>query len=124
MSKIKTKTVAGVVGSDPLLPKVELIAGGQTYHLAYDFNAVVVAEEATGINLLASVVGEITARSLRGLLYASLLMAHPEITIEEVGKLIQPTNIGTIRQAVTSAWFGSVKDKDDDAGEALETPQA
>jgi len=103
-------TVAGKPGLDPTLPDVELILGGDTYHLAYDFNAVVQAEKVCGVNLLTAVVGEITAQSLRGLLWASLLKDRPDITIGEVGGLIRPTNIVTIREAVVSCWFGSVPD--------------
>lgn len=102
--------VAGKPGLDPTLPDVELVLGGETYALAYDFNNVVQAEKSTGVNLLTSVVGEITAQSLRGLLWASLLKDRPDITIEAVGKLIRPTNIVTIREAVVSCWFGSVPD--------------
>jgi hypothetical protein len=120
--RIMNNTVAGKPGQDPTLPDVELIAGGKTFHLAYDFNAIVVAEEQTGANLLGSVMGTIDARSLRGLLWASLLKENPDMTIDQAGKLIRPTNIGTIRQAIVTAWFGSVADKDDDSGEAPETP--
>jgi hypothetical protein len=106
----KTNKVAGKPGLDPTLPDVELVLGGETFALAYDFNAVCQAEKATGINLLSSVVGEITASSLRGLLWASVLKDRPDITIDEVGALIRPTNIATIREAVVSCWFGSVPD--------------
>lgn len=116
-------SVAGKPGQDPTLPNVEIIFSQATYHLAYDFNAIVKAEQVTGVNLLSSAVGEITATSLRGLLWASLLPENPDMTIEEVGSLIKPSNVGTIRKAITTAWFGSVKDKDDDAGEDQETPK-
>jgi hypothetical protein len=104
--------VAGKPGSDPVLPNVELIVKGETYHLAYDFNAICLAEKETGINLLTSVIGEITASSLRGLLWASLLKENPELTLDEVGALIQPTNIPTVRKAIVTTWFGSVQDPD------------
>lgn len=117
--------VAGVVGSDPTLPDVELVVGGETYRLAYDFNAVVKAEEATGVNLLTSVMGVVTARSLRGLLWAALLKDKPDITIDKAGSLISPQNIPTIREAITTAWFGSVPKpgEGDDAGEVAEAPR-
>jgi hypothetical protein len=105
-----SNTVANKPGSDPTLPDVELILGGKIYHLAYDFNAIVQAEKATGVNLLSSVVGEITASSLRGLLWASLLKDQPDITLEQAGKLIKPHNIGTVREAIVTAWFGSNPD--------------
>lgn len=116
-----TNKVAGKPGHDPMLPNVELIVGGETYHLSYDFNAVVLAEEATGVNLLAAVVGEMNARQLRGLLWSALVKDRPEMTIEQASALILPTNIPTIRKAIVTAWFGSVKD--DGTGEAPETPR-
>lgn len=116
----KKKTVSGKPGLDPTLPNVKLVAGGKEYQLAYDFNAIVRATEVTGVNLLSSVVGEINAVSLRGLLWAALLKDQSDITIEEAGDLITPTNMGTIRQAIVTAWFGSIKDAE--AGEVVETP--
>lgn len=117
-------SVAGKPGEDPTLPNVELIVGGATFHLAYDFNAIIKAEKETGVNLLSSAVGEINATSLRGLLWASLLPENPEMTIDQAGKLVKPWNIPTIRQAIVTAWFGSVKDQGEGAGEAQETPKA
>jgi len=114
----KSNKVAGKPGLDPTLPDVELILSGETYHLAYDFNALVQAAEVTGVNLLTSVMGEITPQSLRGLLWASLLKDQPDITIEEVGALIRPHNIATIRQAIVTAWFGSMPDAGREPGEA------
>lgn len=108
MSKNK---VAGKPGLDPTLPNVDLTVGGTTYHLAYDFNAIVQAEKETGVNLLTAVVGEINAQSLRGLLWASLLKDNPELTLDQVGGFIKPTNIATIRQAIVTCWFGSVPDE-------------
>lgn len=113
---MSTNTVAGKPGSDPTLPDVSIILGGNEYFLAYDFNAIVQAEKVTGCNLLASVVGEITAQSLRGLLWASLLKGSPNISIEDVGLLIRPTNVATIRKAIDTCWFGSVPDAE--VGEA------
>jgi hypothetical protein len=103
--------VAGKPGLDPLLPDVELVLGGTTYHLSYDFNAICQAERVTGVNLLSSVVGEISAASLRGLLWAALLKDRPLMTVEEVGGLIRPENIATIREAIVTAWFGSVPEE-------------
>lgn len=122
MSAKKTNKVAGKPGHDPLLPKVELVVNGETYHLTYDFNSIVRAEQVTGVNLLSSVIGEINASSLRGLLWSALLKDRPDLTIEHAGALIQPPNIATIRQAIVTAWFGSVEDQP--VGEGQETPEA
>jgi hypothetical protein len=112
--------VAGVPGHDPTLPNVEVVVDGKTYHLVYDFNAVVAAEKATGVNLLASVLGEISAASLRGLLWAALLKEHPKVTLEQAGAMIRPSHIPMLRNAIVTAWFGSTSDKEESEGEAQE----
>lgn len=101
--------VADKLGQDPTLPDVELVVNGKTYKLAFDFNAICVAEKQTGVNLLTSIVDEITANSLRGLLFAALLKDQPDMTIEHAGALITPSNMGAVRTAVVTAWFGSVQ---------------
>lgn len=105
----KNTKVADKPALDPTLPDVELVLGGQTFKLCFDFNAVVHAEKITGVNLLTSIVEDITATSLRGLLYAAVLRDQPDVTIEHVGSLISPTNIGAVRTAIVTAWFGSIK---------------
>ena len=98
--------VAGVPGLDPTLPDVALIIGGEKRHLCFDFNAIVLAEKQTGINLLQSATMP-TAGSLRAMLWASLLRSYPKLTIEEVGGWITMTNAPGIYEALTLAWFGS-----------------
>lgn len=114
---MSTQNVAGKPGLDPTLPDVELTLGGKAYHLAFDFNAIVMAEKATGTNLLSALVTDINATNLRGLLWAALLKENPKLTIDEVGAMITPAKMGTINNAIVTAWFGSVKD-DSEQGEA------
>lgn len=111
---MKNNNVAGIPGHDPTLPDVELQVDGEIYHLSYDFNAIVQAEKVTGINLFAALIGDISAISLRGLLWSALLKDQPDMTIEEAGSLIHPLNIGAIRSAIITAWYGSIKE--DSAG--------
>ncbi len=102
--------------TDPTLPRVKLILGGVERHPVFDYNAIVQAEAVTGINLLTAIVDDVTATKLRGLLWASLLPESPDITIDAVGKLITPGNIGTIHSALLATWFGSLSE--------TETPKA
>lgn len=102
--------VAGVPGADPTLPDVALVLNGKTHHLAFDFNAIVLAEKATGINLLRSIVNEISATNLRALLWAALLKENPKLTVEEVGTWITMRNAATIHNALITAWFGSIEE--------------
>ena len=98
--------VAGVPGLDPTLPDVSLIIGGEKRQLCFDFNAIVLAEKHTGINVLQSVTIP-TAGSLRAMLWASLIRSYPKLTIEEVGSWITMSNAPGIYEALTLAWFGS-----------------
>jgi hypothetical protein len=114
-------TVAGKPGEDPTLPDVTLILGGVERKLCYDYNAIVLAEKMTGVNLLEGVVGQMTATNLRGLLWASLKRESPDLTIDQVGALIQPRALGIIQQALMAVWFGSIAEpdeKDETPGEA------
>jgi hypothetical protein len=120
-------TAANTPGLDATLPDVSLILGGVERHLAFDFNAIVLAEKATGVNLLKAIVGDIDATKIRGLLWASLLRENPKLTLDEVGSWIKPRNVATIHQALIAAWFGSIDEPDaEDAaagkGEAQTTP--
>ena len=103
--------------TDPTLPKVTLILGGVERHPIYNYNAIVQAEAATGVNLLTAIVSDLSATKLRGLLWAALLPESPDIKIEEVGQLITPFNVETIHSALILAWFGSMSDPDDNPKE-------
>jgi hypothetical protein len=103
-------TVANVPGLDPTLPDVILRLGGVDRHLAFDFNAIVQAEKATGINLLKAMFSDITAEHLRGLLWASLLRGNPDITLDEVGSMLNFGNLAEVHAAIVAAWMASVKD--------------
>lgn len=101
-------TVAGKPGLDPALPDVSLILGGVERKLCFDYNAIVQAEKATGVNLLEGMAGRLNATNLRGLLWAALLRGSPKITIEEVGELIRPSMINVLHEALIATWFGSI----------------
>jgi hypothetical protein len=109
--------VSGVPRKDPILPKVALILDGVERHLVFDFNAIVQADNETGFNLLQAAVSDITATTLRGLLWASLLKENPDLTIGEVGSWITMHNAFHIRQAITTAWFGSIAEAEESASD-------
>lgn len=108
--------VAGKPGLDPTLPDVELVLRGQSFHLAFDFNAICHAEKLTGLNLLTAIVTDISASQLRALLWSAILKDNSGFTIDEVGSWITAHNAPTIHKALVAAWFGSIS-KDDDEGE-------
>jgi hypothetical protein len=116
----KPKTVAGTA-ADPVVRYTPLEIDGSTYRLAYDFNAIAQVEQSQGVNLLKNfMVSELNASSLRGILYAGLLKAHPEMTMEDAGRLIHPRNINSILETVVRAYEASMPEKKEAAaGEAL-----
>ena len=129
--KVTPIAVAGVPGKDKTLPNVPLTIDGVTRHLCFDFNAIAVAEELTGLNLLQSLdLQNLSAVKYRALLYSTLLKENPKITIEEVGGMINLSTLPAITVALVHAWTGSqpevITDKDDKANpdEPLETEQS
>lgn len=114
---MSTASVAGKPGLDPTLPNVSLILNDVERHLCYDHNAIAQAEKATGLNLLYAAATSPSATTLRGLLWSALLKENPELTLEEVGGWITPRNIPTIHAAIVAAWYGSVPEGDEEAGE-------
>jgi hypothetical protein len=118
--------VADSPGLDPTLPDVVLKLGDVEHQLCFDFNSIVLAGKATGIDLLKAIASDVTAEHLRGLLWASLLKRHPSLTIEQAGDMITPLNLGTIHSAIIAAWFGSATDPDakDDQRDPKQQAQA
>lgn len=83
------RNVSGTV-ADPTIRFSKLEIAGQSYRLAYSFNAVAEAEHVAKCNLLEGLenLEGLTALQFRGLLYAALSVAHPDITIEQAGCLV------------------------------------
>ena len=112
---------------NPTLPNIALELDGTTYRLAFDFNALCMAEEVTGQNLMQRVfdLREMPAKTFRAVLWASLLKAQPDVTLERSGALITPGNIPTIYSKLVEAWFASVPTKDKESTDPnAQTPVA
>lgn len=62
----------------------------QEYTLCYDFNQICDAEAVAGANLLNAVANKhsMNAVQMRGLLYACLKTAHPDVLLKEAGTLL------------------------------------
>jgi hypothetical protein len=114
----KKNHVVGKPGLDPTLPDVSLIIAGVERHLCFDFNAIVLTEKVTGINILkAALDSDINATNIRGLLWASLVKENPDLTIEEVGSWITMHNLFNVKNALTLAWLGSVTEDEESESE-------
>lgn len=107
----RSKSVAGTP-ADPLVEFAPLEIDGQTYHLAYDFNAIAEAEKIADCNLLqgiaAVLLNGMTAAQLRGLLYAALLKAQPKTTLSQAGALVRIDTMPDIREALLRAYNASL----------------
>lgn len=119
------KNIAGTA-ADPTVRFTPLTLNGQTYQLAYDFEAIAQAEELTGLSLLVGVNwSQIGVRQIRAMLYASLLKAQPKITLDDLTPLLTVRNIAPIERALAAAWVESTPDpekKDEPGAEPANEP--
>jgi hypothetical protein len=114
---MELNTVAGTT-ADPTLHFTEVKLSGKTYKLIYDFDAVAKAEALTGLPLLVGVDwSKINAQRIRAMLYASVLVAHPEIKLSDITKLITVRNLPRIERALVDAWVSSTPDPDEEINE-------
>jgi|SRR6266567_3327687 len=94
------------------LPKVFVEINDTKYHMCFDFNAICTVEELTGINLLNQMydlnLDKLSSKMFRALLFASLLKAQPDMTIDDAGALINPYTTQSIYPALLQAWFESM----------------
>lgn len=121
------KSVAGTV-DDPTIEFVSIEIDGRQWNLCYDFNAIAIAEKLAECNLLQGIAGVVlhsmTASQLRGLFYAALLKAHPKITIDEAGSLININSMPDIREALMKSYGVSMPEKKPDPSEAEQPAQS
>jgi hypothetical protein len=72
--------------------------------LRYDFNAMCLIEERTGINLLNEDLGRhLSAKVLRIALWAMLLHEDPSLTLEQVGTMLHPGSMDAVNAAIPQA---------------------
>lgn len=101
--------------------------GDKTWRLVFDFNVLCDFEEETDLDALDFVErleqgGQgVTARQLRILFKCALMQAHPEITLQEAGRLMSshPEALGRLIKAGTpepSDVGGDVDGEADEAG--------
>ena len=101
---------------DPTIPYVTLTLRGKDYRLAYSFNALAKAEAATGLNMFQGLnLQALNLVQLRAMLWASLLKAQPDITLDEAGDLIaSPAHCNLALTAIADAWSASMPKPDAD----------
>jgi hypothetical protein len=116
----KAKTVANTA-EDPTVTYITVELSGKKYKLAYDFNALAIAEQLSGQNLLEAIsLNGITMLQLQGLFFGCLLKAQPKITLAEVAVLMNHLpSLPKIKQAIADTWIASMPapDPNEEAGE-------
>jgi hypothetical protein len=109
MSSKKPALVAGSKPThNPALPKVAITLNEAQYYLEFDFNAIAVAEEATGLNLFGTFdFTNLSVIKYRAMLFASLLKNHPKMTLERAGSFVTIHTLPEITLKLVEAWHGS-----------------
>lgn len=83
-------------------------------HLLYDFNALVLAEEMLGVNLLAGgemVLNRLSFTQVRTLLFCGLLHEDPDLTERQVGSwLVGYSAVKTVGELIGKAIAGAMPD--------------
>ncbi len=78
---------------------------GKEYVILFSLNAMILFEEITGINMLnENIMQSLDTKGLRAFLYCSLSDNHPELSIEDVGKMIHLGNAAEISKTLIMAF--------------------
>ena len=110
---------------DPLLEHAVLTIDGKEYRMVYSFFAIALAENMAKCNLLSALenLTNLNAQQLLGLTYAGMKVLQPNVTMEEVGKLIRLDTIGPVTMALAEAYSKSLpaskKNEDPNANPSL-----
>jgi hypothetical protein len=114
------RTSVAETPANPLVQFATLEIDGERFKLAFDFNAIALAESEAGCNLLEGLqnLAGMNAMQLRGLLFAALRKAQPKTTIQAAGALIRLDTLGPITFALCEAYELSMKKKTADPFEA------
>lgn len=91
-------------------------------NLRFDLNAMAAYEEATGKSAF-SIGDDINAKSIRALLWASLIHEDEELTIEQVGSMIHTGNMTDITNKINQLVQSSTKTDEDGEQDPNESRQ-
>ncbi len=112
-----TKKKAVKPAPNPTVKYAKLTLDGETYYsLCFSFNAIAIAEQEAGVNLLKALdnLEDLSAAQFRGLLYAALTKAHPDMTLDDAGELVRLDTIPVISRALGQAYLNSLPERKQD----------
>lgn len=115
--KRKSASVAAV--DDPTVETTEIVIGGKTYKMCFDFDSLVRAERelnASGnqISLLSALPGR-DLESIRIMFAASIRRFHPEVTYAEAVGLVNLPSAFHIALAIGEAWKKAMPEPSEEA---------
>lgn len=104
--------------------EVKVTAGEQEYTLRFDMNALVELEDATGMPVpkLALSFGDpeqMSYKLLRSMFWAGLLHHHPDVTVEEAGRIMSEIDLLEVIEKISEA-FAAAFNVDEKKAKALE----
>lgn len=89
------------------------------YVLEYDFNFLCDAEVISGCNLMQAIAGgQITAGQTRGMLYAFLKKANPDLLLSDAGALLSRDLAGTLKAITDVLDTARASDEEESQEEA------
>jgi len=97
----------------PLIP----ITLDKERHLRFDFNAICDFEQTSGRDFTALSVERVRASDLRILIWAALRWEDPTLTLEKVGGMINPQNMGEIGAQIKKAVIAGMPEEKEGTGD-------
>ena len=97
---------------NPAAPKVTIELDGKEYTLIMDMNAMTEFEEETGKQIHA-IGQDMSMKDFRALVWACLLHSNPEMTPQDVGKLIHIKNMMSVANKVGALYSESMPEGED-----------
>lgn len=97
--------------ADQLTPRVQVTLDGKDWPIVITHNVLIECEDLTGMNVLAGEEANLlrpSAKLVRALLFLALQRAGAPYTLEQVGDLINPSNLLMVQKAILQAWTVSM----------------
>jgi len=101
-----------------LTKPVEISAGDRRWRIVFTHRVLLDLEEITGLDAMRVNLRNLSARMLRGVLFAALRDAGSPLSIEEAGAMLRPGAFEHIRGALIAGWVASFPDPDPDEDDA------
>lgn len=106
--------------ANPHRGDVDLVAGGETYRLRLDINAIAELEEHTGqsINEIAAALNDTATMRMslaRAVFWGATRSTHPELSISDAGDIMSEAGFAKAMEAVGAAFLRAFPEADESA---------